>query len=384
MPNSPLSRLLPPHFPWRGGNRFALWVDGVQFFPQMLAAIEQAQRSIVIEMYLCGSGAVFTQFRQALIAAAQRGVRVRLLLDDFGALQLTRSERELLLKGGIEMRFYNRLRWRKGLRNLFRNHRKLMVVDDELAFTGGLGLTDEFMHGVHGQPAWHDLVLEIHGPVVTDWSELFERTWIGMYRSIRRRAKPQQPRQSSFGPTPGRVVAGNGPRAHQVMQSVYAALKAARHRAWVVTPYFVPSWKLRRLLMGAARRGIDVRVLVPGHLTDHPGIRHVSHRHYARLLQHGVRIFEYQPRFIHAKLMICDDWLTLGSTNFDSWNLHWNLDANQEVRDAALLEAMVRVVEADFALSRELHYKSWLLRPRSVRLLEWVTGTLAKWLGKLR
>lgn len=350
----------------------------------MLAAIEQAQRSIIIEMYLCGAGEVFTQFRTALLAAAQRGVTVRLLFDDFGSLQLSGSERRLLMQHGIQMRFYNRLRWRKGLSNLFRNHRKLMVVDDEVAFTGGFGLTDEFLHGAAKQPAWHDLAVEIRGPVVADWTQLFERTWTGLYRSLRTHFKRNKKVPHVNEAAWGKLAASNGPRAHQVMQAVHEQLKQARHRAWLVTPYFMPSWKLRRRLIQAARRGVDTRILLPGRLTDHPGIRHASRRHYARLLQHGVRIFEYQPSFIHAKLAVCDEWVSIGSTNFDHWNMRWNLDANQEVRDQAFSDAVLHVLEADFAASRELHYERWLRRHWTLRLMESITGVVERWLDRLR
>jgi len=384
MPNTPLPRLFPPHFPWRGDNRFTLLIDGVQFFPRILNAIEHAQHSISIEMYLSSDGDVFTQFRQALIAAVQRGVKVRLLFDDFGSLQLSSMERKLLSDQGIEMRIYNRLRWRKGLSNLFRNHRKLITVDDEVAFTGGLGFTDEFLHGIAGQPAWHDVVVEARGPVVADWVQLFDRTWTGLYRSLRVRLKRERAKQSSNVPAVGRVVASNGPRAHQVMESLHLQLKASRHRAWLVTPYFVPSWKLRRRLMQAARRGVDTRILVPGHLTDHPSIRHASHRHFARLLQQGVRIFEYEPCFIHAKLALCDNWVTIGSTNFDHWNLRWNLDANQEVRDDEFHRQVLQALAADFSASRELHYETWQQRPWTLRLMEWFIGVVERCLERLR
>jgi cardiolipin synthase len=384
MPTTPLRRLLPPQFPWRGGNQFTLLIDGEQFFPRMVSVMAQAQRSIAIEMYLCSSGEIFTRVREALIAAVQRGVQVRLLFDHFGSLQLNNNDRSLLIQHGIEMRFYNRLRWRKGLSNLFRNHRKLLVVDGEVAFTGGAGFTDEFLHGIGNQPVWHEMMVEIRGPVVADWSLLFDRTWAGLYQALRKHQRISNKQIQSQLPAQGRVVASNGPQAHHVLQSLHAQLDRARTRAWLVTPYFVPSWKLRRRLTQAAKRGVDTRVLVPGHLTDHPSIRHASRRHYARLLQLGVRIFEYQPRFIHAKLAVCDDWVTIGSTNFDHWNLHWNLDANQEVRDTDLTAAVLRVLAKDFAASRELHYAIWLQRRWYLRLLEWLTGKLDRWLDSLR
>jgi len=123
---------------------------------------------------------------------------------------------------------------------------------------------------------------------------------------------------------------------------------------------------------------------VPGHLTDHPSIRHASHRHFARLLQQGVRIFEYEPCFIHAKLALCDNWVTIGSTNFDHWNLRWNLDANQEVRDDEFHRQVLQALAADFSASRELHYETWQQRPWTLRLMEWFIGVVERCLERLR
>jgi phosphatidylserine/phosphatidylglycerophosphate/cardiolipin synthase-like enzyme len=377
-----LRQLLPPRFPWRDGNQFELLVDGEQFFPHMLDAIHRARHSIALEMYLVSSGQVFTQVSQALLDAAARGVHIRVLLDDFGAKGLSLADRQAFAVSNIEVLFFNRLRWRQGVSNLLRNHRKLLLVDRELGYVGGAGLTDEFMH-THGTALpWHELMLAIRGPAIDDWVALFERTWFGMStRWFKQRRAPHTAPVS--GAQRGRVCASNGPRAHHVAQSLYQHLQQSRQRIWLVTPYFLPSLKLRRLLIQAARRHVDVRVLVPGELTDHPAIRHASRRHYARLLRGGVRIFEYQPRFIHAKLALCDDWASIGSTNFDRWNLHWNLDANQEIDDPVFALQAQHQLEQDFALSEELHYASWEQRPLYLRCLEWLNGRLDRLLDRL-
>lgn len=382
MRHLPLRQLLPLRFPWRDDNGFTLLVDGAQFFPRMLDAIASAQHSICMELYLVGSGEVFRSFHEALAAAARRGVDVRLLLDHFGSLALAPPDREQLQRDGIELALYNPVRLRAGLRNLFRDHRKILVVDDVVAFTGGAGLTDEFLHGKEGQPPWHELMLEIRGPVVADWRLLFERGWHGLSMTARNQpAASHAPRR--VGEQRGRVAASSGPRAHLVMQSLYRQLRQTRQRLWLVTPYFMPSWKLRRELIKARQRGVDTRILVPGPQTDHPALRQASHRFYARLLQHGVRIFEYQPRFIHAKVAVCDQWVSIGSTNFDRWNFHWNLDANQEIDDPAFLQSILAVLERDWADSMELDYATWQRRGWWWRLLENITGSIDRWLSRL-
>lgn len=378
-----LHQLLPPRFPWRHGNHFELLIDGEVFFPRMLGAIARAEHSIMLEMYLVESGRVFDQFKRALLEAAGRGVHVRILLDDYGARMLNANDRRALEAPNIELLLFNRLRWRKGFSNLLRDHRKLLLIDRQTAFIGGAGLTDEFLYDHHQQPPWHEFMLAIQGPVVSDWLMLFERTWYGLTTTWFKQRRPA-PKLQAQGTQRGRVCASNGLRAHHVAQSLHLEMKNSQRRVWLVTPYFIPSLNLRRLLIQAARRGLDVRILVPGQLTDHPAVRHASRRHYALLLRSGVRIFEYQPRFIHTKLALCDDWVSLGSTNFDRWNLRWNLDANQEIGNIDFAATVCTQLESDFALSEELHYQTWLQRPLYLRCLEWLNGCLDRWSARLR
>lgn len=372
-------------FPWRGGNQFTLHVDGEHYFARMLDAINSAQRSVALEMYLSASGEVFTRFRDALIAATSRSVSVRVLLDGYGSSEVVLADREMLLANGVHLHIYNPIKLQQGLKNLLRNHRKSLIVDDNVAFTGGAGLTDEFMTDRGNERAWRDVMLEIRGPAVNDWQLLFDHTWNTLRQPLKSYRMIRINRSSDNNmPAKGRVVTSYGPQAHYVLQSLYKKIKAARERVWIVTPYFVPSWNLRHRLIAAARFGVDTRVLVPGAHTDHPTIRRASQRYYAQLLNAGVRIFEYQPRFIHTKVALCDNWATVGSTNFDRWNVRWNLDANQEVADINFATQLVTMLDADFAESIELRSCDWQRRPWHQRLLEWFSGLLERWSGWLK
>ncbi len=142
----------------------------------------------------------------------------------------------------------------------------------------------------------------------------------------------------------------------------------------MTTAYFVPSWRMQRALRKAARRGVDVRLLLPGEHTDHPAIRHAGRRFYYRLLQNGVRIFEYQPRFAHSKVLLCDQWSTIGSSNFDRWNLVWNLEANQEIDDQHFANTVQQMFNDDFAQCVEIDVETWHKRPWHRRFLEWYWG----------
>ena len=382
MRDSPLRHLLPPRFEWRSDNHFELLIDGNTYFPAMLQSIAQAQQSIDLEMYLANSGEIFNRFISALHTAAQRGVKVRILLDDFGTRELLETDRQRLTTTGIEVQFYNPLHWQQGTANMLRNHRKLLMVDQRVAFVGGAGLTDEFLQASTSGTPWHEVMLKIQGPVLADWYRLFQHSWFGIRKRIFKTLPTAEP-SAKAGHQQGRVCASNGPHAHHVMQSLYQQIEQAKQCVWVVTPYFLPSLRIRRHLIKAAQRKIDTRLLLPGPFTDHPAIRHASHRFFARLLKNGVRIFEYQPRFIHAKIALCDQWVTLGSTNFDRWNLRWNLDANQEVNDAGFAAQIKTMLEKDFADCQELHYTHWQQRPWYLRIQEWFNGKLDELANRL-
>lgn len=365
----------PYHYPWREGNHFELLVDGEQFFPAMLQAIEQAQKHVFLEIYLIESGEIAARFIHCLSQAVARGVAVYLLLDDFGARGLSKGDIESLQHAGIYLTFYNPLRYGKYRRNLFRDHRKLLIVDQAVAFTGGAGITDEFYIKQDDQPAWHETMIAIRGPVVADWEDLFIRNWNHWSNDKLTQQKTPGPGRARRDGSPGRVTI-NAPTRMELKRSLIKRLRSAERRIWLATAYFIPSWKIRRALLHAARQGTDVRLLLPGPLTDHPAVRHAGRRFYGRLLRGGVRIFEYQPRFLHAKLLLCDNWASIGSSNIDRWNLRWNLEASQEIDDQDFSDQLVELFEKDFSQSRELHYAQWVARSRWHRLQEWFWGRI--------
>lgn len=372
---------LPP-LRWRHGNRFRLHADGDAFFPAMLAAIAAAERQILLEMYLVESGQVFGRCADALTGAAQRGVRVCLLLDAFGCRGLAAADRARLEAQGIELALYNPLQFGGELRrNLFRDHRKLLVVDDACAFVGGAGITDAFDPASTGSLYWHDVMVEIRGPLVADWQAVFRHNWEhwAPEASAPVAVTAQLPR---IGTQAGRCsLAGPGTRA-TIKRSLLGRITGARRRIWLATAYFVPSWKLRRRLARAARRGVDVRLLLPGPYTDHPAVRHAGRRFYRRLLDAGVRIYEYQPRFLHAKIALIDDWVAIGSSNLDRWNLRWNLEANQEIDAPDFAAETTALFRTDFLDSIEYHAENWGRRSWLSRLAERFWGSVDRWVDR--
>ena len=360
------------HYPWREGNQYRLLIDGHVFFPAMLNAIAAAQHYILLEIYLISSGTVATRFMDALAQAVSRGVHVRVLLDDFGAGGFSKADRQKLLLSGVKVAYYNPVRFSKWWRNLFRDHRKLLLVDGRQAFVGGAGLTDDFDPPKNPERRWRETMVEIRGANVTDWRQLFESNW--SHWSDERLGLPHN--TTKEGTMSGRVTICQWAGRTEIMRSLIKRTRSAQHRAWIATAYFVPSWKLLRALRAAARHGTDVRLLVPGPYMDHPGVRFAAHRFYSRLLRSGVRVFEYQPRFLHAKVLLCDNWVSIGSSNIDRWNLRWNLEANQEVEDQGFAEQVRASFEEDFRHSTEILYATWRQRRWKQRLREWFWGRI--------
>ena len=368
-------------FPWRGDNRFELLVDGAHFFPRMLDAIATAQRQVELELYLVEDGLCFERLREALVAAARRGVRVRCLFDSFGCLKLGTANRQALVDAGVELRLYNPIRWRRGLRNLFRDHRKILLVDDQFGYVGGTGATDEFWNPENPQDSWHEVMVEMRGPLLDDWRSLFEFQWRRCgERRFWRPVEPLQPARLPAAPAKrsglGRLAYAAARQHRDILRALLRALGQSRRQVLLATPYFLPTRKVRRALMKAARRGIDVRLLLSGQRTDHPAVRYAGHRYYPRLLRAGVRIFEYQPRFLHAKMVLVDDWVSIGSCNFDHWNLRWNLEANLEAFDPPLGAAVAGCFAQDFAQSKEITLADFQNRPLPMRLYQRLWGWL--------
>jgi phosphatidylserine/phosphatidylglycerophosphate/cardiolipin synthase-like enzyme len=371
-------------FDWHHDCQFELLLDGTEFFPRILQYIEDAQRCIDIEVYLVASGTATAQVVAALSAAAQRGVAVRCLFDASGSADFIAAERETLREAGVDLRFYNPITWFGGVRNLHRDHRKVLIFDQHIACTGGLGFTDAFCAANDKQQTlWHEQMLVVKGEIVADWRRLFEQSWQQADKPQRKVLNSRTKKHATV-PLPeakaglGRVAFSASRNNRDLLLSLVTRIRHAQTRIWLSTPYFVPPRVLRIALTQAARRGVDVRLQVSGHFTDLPAVRYAGQIYYTKLLRAGVRIFEYQPRFSHLKSALIDQWVTLGSYNFDHWTLHWNLEANQNVLDPALADTVQHSFEQDFSQSTELTRQTWLQLPLHYRLKIWFWGRVKK------
>ena len=366
---------LPRTFPWREGNTIDFHIDGEQFFPSMLKAIKEAQKFVLMEMYLFESGKVADKFITAFVNAANRGVVVQLLLDGFGGKGLSQANRDEMINAGVQLVFYNPLRFKKLKNNFRRTHRKYLIIDDAIVFVGGAGITDNF----EGPYAWRETVVEIQGAVVVDWHELF-------IDNFQRWSNNTVPAIVNSPLINNKVRASltytSGGQKLEIKKNILNRMNNSRQSIWFASAYFIPSRKIRKALRHAAIQGNDVRLLLPGPVIDHPSVRYASRRYYARLLRFGVRIFEYQGRFTHTKMVLIDDWLTIGSANVDRWNFRWNLEANLEIIDIKSVEESRKIMLNDFKNCEEIHYKLWVNRSRYQRLNEWFWGKVDIWLTK--
>lgn len=361
-------------FPWRNGNRFQLLVDGKEIYAAMLGAIQSAQSQILLEMYLVESGRIADEFINAFIEARNRNVNIYLLFDDYGARGFSRLDRQRLDAVDVHAVYFNPVHYGRLRKSLLRDHRKLLVVDDRVAFVGGMGITDDFDEARKPQRYWHDVAVQIEGSVVVDWISVFQWNW----DTWTRRKFPVSVNQLARGSiTPGqagRVASGRFFGRSEIQREFIKRVLAAENHVWMMTAYFVPLRRLLRAMRIAAHRGVDVRLLVPGPVTDHPAVRYAGRRYFNSLLQAGIRIYEYQPRFLHAKILLCDGWVSLGSSNVDRWNLRWNLEANQEVDDGQFTQHVRELFEADFQQSSECQLQDWPARSWRHRLQEWFWG----------
>ncbi len=376
-----IRRLKQQEFPWCGGNHFQLLVDGDAIYPAMLTAIAGAQTQVFLEMYLVESGSLMNQFISALLEASKRNVNIYLLFDDYGARGLEQADRQQLEQATINIAYYNPLHYGSLRRSLLRDHRKLLVVDKSTAFVGGMGITDDFDVATHPEDYWHDIAVQVEGPVVSDWHTVFRSNW--HYWAREKLPEAHIHPDGEFVGLPGRVSGGRRFGAAGIQRSFIKRVRSAERQAWMMTAYFLPSRSLLRALRKAARRGVDVRLLLPGPITDHPSVRYAGRRFYHSLLRAGVRIFEYQPRFLHAKLLLCDDWVSLGSSNIDRWNLRWNLEANQEIEGNQFAMHVRKLFAVDFSASKECQLEEWRLRSKCRRSQEWFWGWVDRLLEKV-
>jgi cardiolipin synthase len=365
--------------PMSEGNLVTVLRNGVQIFPSMLSAIRVAKRTINLEFYIYWDGEIGRQFAEALAERARAGVQVKVILDAVGSAQMSLSLIEFMARNGIDLEWYHPLRWYTLSRLNHRTHRKLLIVDGEIGFSGGVGIADTWLGDADSKDHWRETMIRVEGPVVTQMQFAFMDNWVKSRGELLTGLSyfPQvEPRGSHI----TQVIKSSPSEGSSTVKLLYIiSIVSATRSIYINNAYFLPDPDTTRALESAVRRGVDVRVVVPGEHTDVPIARQASRLAYEFLLRRGIRIFEYQPTMMHSKTMVVDGiWTTVGSSNFDDRSFRLNDEVNVNVYDEAIASQVEQMFMDDVAKSVEITPRKWLRRPFFDRFKEGFAGVFKK------
>jgi cardiolipin synthase A/B len=347
------------------GNRITCFTDGPAFYPAMLEAIRQAKRSINMECYIFVPGTIGRAFIDALSERARNGVNVTVVVDAIGSLSLWGRPVARLRAAGVRIKSYQALRWYSLHRINNRTHRELLIVDGTVAFAGGAGIADWWMEPApRRKRPWRDTMARIEGPIVAALQGVAAENWLECCGEILS-GRDYFPDLKPCGDTTAFVVKSSpSDRATASRVSFQMLIEGADHTVRIQTPYFLPDRAFRRALVEMARRGVQLTVVVPGRHTDQRWVRLASRRMWGRLLEAGIRIFEYQPAMTHAKVLIVDGlWAVIGTTNLDNRSFEHNDEVNVAMRDPAVAARLLQDYERDLEASTEVTLAKWKRRP---------------------
>ncbi|MCU1350457.1 MAG: phospholipase D/Transphosphatidylase [Acidobacteria bacterium] len=359
--------------PIAGGNCVELLKNGVQIFPSMLAAIRVAKKTINLEFYIYWDGEIGRQFAEALAERARAGVKVKIILDAVGSSRMSQALIDFMSRNGVDLEWYHPLRWYTLSRFNHRTHRKLLIVDGSVGFSGGVGIADEWLGDADAPGHWRETMIRVEGPVVTQMQFAFMDNWVKSRGEILT-GLDYFPEVPPCGPHLTQVIKSSPSEGSSTVKLLYViSIVSAQKSIYINNAYFVPDYDTIRALESAVRRGVDVRVIVPGEFTDVPIVRQASRWHYEQLLRHGIRIFEYQPTMMHAKTMVVDGvWLTVGSSNFDDRSFRLNDEVNVNVHGEDVAARAEAMFHEDLARSEEVKIRKWLKRHWLDKAKEWV------------
>lgn len=355
-----------------GDCKIEVLTNGAIFYERELDEIAGAQHSVSLLAYIFQRGEIAGRFLKVLTERARAGVQVKLVLDAVGALASHSLFKELREAGG-QVAFYHPLSWHGWPRYNNRTHREVVVVDGNVGFIGGAGIADHWFHGKDGHSAWRDTMFRVEGEIVGNLQSAFCENWLESTGEILM-GEDHFPLTSDGRGSSAMVVissptSGGSTRARILFQ---ALLASAQKSIAITTPYFLPDASARAELSRAvSERGVEVRIITPGKAADHVLTRRSSRRLYGELLRAGIRIFEYQPAMIHAKILIIDGlWSVGGSTNFDHRSFGLNDEINLAVFDPRVARRLQEDFDRDLAASREVSLEEWRSRPLFERLQE--------------
>jgi cardiolipin synthase len=363
--------------PFLDGNTLELLNNGDAFYPPMLQAIEGAQVSITVEAYIYWAGEIGRVFAAALAARARTGVRVKILLDAIGSASIGADILDVLEAGGCQVAWYNPIRWYTLGRLNNRTHRKSLIVDGRLAFTGGAGIADHWLGNAGGPDEWRDMQIRLEGPAVVPLQTGFAHNWQQTTGELLT-GDGYYPAYSASGPLAVQTLLSSPETgASNVRTMYYLSIVCARQSIYIANPYFIPDPVAIDTLIDAKQRGVDVRIMVSGIRNDNWLARHNSVRLFGRLLDAGVEIQEYNRTMLHQKTMVVDRlWATIGTANFDNRSFAHNEESNVCFFDRPLAEQLHDIFLEDVGACERVTRERWGRRGVWARSQELVASFL--------
>ena len=347
-----------------GGNTYTILTNGDQIFPAMLGAIEGARHRISFETYIYEKGSVGEQFTDALERAARRGVQIKLVVDAMGSTKIPAEWRERLQRAGAEVGAFGQPRWYTLEELNYRTHRKILVVDGRIGFTGGVGVADHWLGHAQDRDHWRDTMVRVEGPLARLMEGAFNENFIETLGPVTPMLDPpvdqrEQPPDSAF------VLRSSPTGGSNDLKRLYLlAIASARRTLDICSPYFITDESSAWALNQAIDRGVRIRVLVEGDITDAKPVKYSSRDAYAEFMARGIAIYEYQPTMMHTKVMVVDGaWSMFGSANFDNRSLELNDEMNVAVSDRGLAQRFLEDFEADLKRAKRLDLDAWRRRP---------------------
>jgi cardiolipin synthase len=350
--------------PFIGGNRHRVLLNGDEIFPAMLAAIRAARKSITFETYIYWSGDIGGEFAAALAERAHQGVKVHVLLDWIGSAKMDEGLMRQMAAAGVQIRRYHSPHWSHLARLNNRTHRKLLVVDGRVAFTGGVGIAPQWSGHAQDPEHWRDTHFQVEGPVVAQMQAAFLDNWIKVSGEVLH-GPDYFPALDPVGSSVSQVFSSSPTGGSESMQLMYLlAITSASRSIDLSASYFVPDPLVVHTLTAAIKRGVKLRIVVPGQHIDSDTVRSASRATWGPLLEAGAVIAEYGPTMYHCKVMIVDGLLvSVGSTNFDNRSFRLNDEATLNILDAEFAKQQSMIFETDLGRSRRISLAQWRARP---------------------
>jgi cardiolipin synthase len=359
------------------GGRVTLLENGDAFYPAMLQEIRNAKDSINFEVYIFEPDEIGLQFIDAFKERAQAGVQVRVLLDGFGGFKMKKRYRDDLHRAGVTVSRFRPPALRNLVRFYRRTHRRAIVIDGRVGFTGGAAISKKWKGNVGNNHEWRDSMTQVTGPLVAGIQSAFSTNWVYCTGEVIAGPRFFPILERGPGPCALSVVSSPSDAMQPIRLLFWISFINARRRLWISNSYFIPDERLRLAVIGRARAGVDVRILVPGNHTDAVPVQAAGRSYYEELLRAGVRIFEFQPAMMHAKTTVVDGaWAIVGSANLDERSMELNEENVLGIGDRDFAQSIERGLESDFGRSREILLEQWRKRSIVKRGLERVAKAL--------